>query len=204
MWYTHRYSIRLSYVSPQFVITYKQAHNPATSNNVWASGWACVSSDVCTSVWANSRCRLTAELSWSESMRPSDRENRGIKHYHQKRLQCSLLRPHSFLQSSCWRVCSFVVSTWIVRVFESMHFSAPIMWRGRRRGAEDNKKSRDKNRKVRTPPVFHLFKSAFRLSILIHIFICQTAWEIHQVRITLKRRKSTYNCCFAITSPHRE
>lgn len=74
-------------------------------------------SHVCTGTWVSSQCWLTAELSWSESTRPSDRENRGIKHYHQKRLQRSLLRPHSFLQSSCWFVCSFVVSVWMVHLF---------------------------------------------------------------------------------------
>ncbi len=159
---------------------------PATSDIGW--GWVCVSSRVYTGTWVSSRCRLTAELSWSESMRPSDRENRGIKHYHQKRLQCSLLRPHSFLQSSCWFVCSFVVSVRTVGLIESMHFSAPITWRGRRR-AEDKKKKKSwgNNKKVRTPPIFHLFKSVFRSSILIHIFIYLCVWEIHQARITLKK-----------------
>ncbi len=116
---------------------YKHAYNPS-NYIVWVSVCMCRRSHVCTSAWVSCCCWLTAELSWSESMRPSDRENRGIRHYHQKRLQCSLLWPHSFLQSSCWFVCSFVVSVRMVRLFESMHFSAPIIWWGRRR-AEDKK-----------------------------------------------------------------
>lgn len=50
------------------------------------------------------------------------------------------------------------------------------------------KKSWEKNRKVRTPPVFHLFKSAFRLSILIHVFIYQNVREIPHI----KKKKKIY------------
>lgn len=112
------------------------------------------SSCACTRTWVSSHCVLTAELSWSESMKPSDRENRGIKHYHQKQLQCSLLRPHSFLQSSCSFVCSFVVSVRMVRLFESMHFSDSITWWEKRWAEGKKKKSWDNNRKVRTPSFF--------------------------------------------------
>lgn len=128
-------------------------------------------SHVCTGTWVSSQCWLTAELSWSESTRPSDRENRGIKHYHQKRLHCSLLWPHSFLQSSCWFVCSFVVSVWMVHLFESMHFSAPIIRWGKRRAEDEQKKGWDENIKVRTSPIFHLLKEAVISPILINIFI---------------------------------
>lgn len=146
----------------------------------------------------SSRWRLTAELSWSESMRPCDGENRGIKHYHQKRLQRSLLRPHSFLQSSWWFVCLLVVSVWMVPLFESMHFSAPIIcWR--MRWAGDKKKR--KKKKLRTERwgyhlFFHPIKSVFRLSMPLHIRICLNVGEINQARITFKN--STSYCCFAI------
>lgn len=63
----------------------------------------CVQFCVCVyGIWGSSLLQLTAELNWSESMRPCHDENREIKHYHQKRLWCSLLQTHSFLQSSCF------------------------------------------------------------------------------------------------------
>lgn len=122
----------LSYVSSQFLIMYNRAHT-------FLLPW--ILCECVRHLRESSRWRLTADLSWSESMRPCDRrENRGIKHYHQKRLQFSLLWPHSFLQSSWWFVCLLVVPVWMVPLFESMHFSAPIICWGRRRAGKKKKK----------------------------------------------------------------
>lgn len=125
----------------------------------------CMSSDVCTGSRVSSHFRLTAELSWSEGVRPSDRENRGIKHYHQKRLGRSLLRPHSFLQSSCSFVCSFVVSVRIVRLFESMHFSASITWWEKR--CAKGKRERKKKVEIGTERWGHLLFLSLWISIQI-------------------------------------
>lgn len=142
-------------------------------------------------MWESSRWRLTAELSWSESTRPGDGENRGIQHYHQKRLQCSLLRPHSFLQSSWWFVCLLVVSVWMVPPFESMHFSAPIICWGRRWAKEREKKGWRK-RKVRTEmwgyQLFSIFLNWY-IQIVYPDLYYLGFWQIHRASITVKKKK---------------
>lgn len=137
----------ISYVSSQFLIMYNRAHT-------FLLPW--ILCECVRHLRGSSRWRLTAELSWSESMRPCDGENRGIKHYHQKRLQRSLLRPHSFLQSSWW-VCLFACcvsvdgpSFWINALFSSNYLLENEMSRGQKK----KKKEKVKNRKVRIPPVF--------------------------------------------------